>query len=98
MKTTPIPPLQEVEAGRESRHTSIRDVHSIKREYDNKKIATRKINSNKLHVKLGHPREFVMHATAQHIQYIIKGTIYVYNDCATENSGRLSSSTVSSTI
>ena len=44
---------------------------------------TRKIHANKLHAKLGHPVEDMMHATDKHLHYIIKGELEVCEDCAT---------------
>ena len=49
-----------------------------------KTIVTRKVCTNKLHTKIGHTGEDRMCATAEHIHYRIKGTLDIYEDCATE--------------
>ena len=47
------------------------------------KNATHKVHTNKLHVKLVHPGEDRMQATAKHLHYIIKGALDICEDCAT---------------
>ena len=46
----------------------------------------RKIHSNEIQVKLGHPVEYRIRVTVKHIHYIVKGGVYVYEDCATDKS------------
>ena len=36
-----------------------------------------KVNANKLHAKLVHPREYWMYATKNHLHYIVKATLEV---------------------
>ena len=43
----------------------------------------RKIHSNKLHAKLGHPGEYRMRATTKFLLYSVKGTLEVCKVCAT---------------
>ena len=47
---------------------------------------TRKIHANKLHAKLGHPVEDMMHATEKHLHYIIKVELEVCEDWYTPKS------------
>ena len=46
----------------------------------------RKVHSNELHAKLGHPREYMMRATMKHLHYSVKETLDVCEDCSTSKS------------
>ena len=54
-----------------------------------KKLAIRKIYAKYLHTKLVHHGEDMMHLTAEILQYIIKGTLEVCEDCVMEKKAEM---------
>ena len=53
-----------------------------------KQIVTQKFYANDLHVKLGHPSEDRMRVIIKYLHYIIKDTLDICEECATEKSNR----------
>ena len=74
---------QEEEFGREVSHPTGREVRKEKIIHNNQKIATRKVHTNEIHAKLGHPVEYKMHVTMKNLHYNIKGNLEVCEDCVT---------------
>ena len=71
---------QEKEAVKEDRRTSVGGRRQETREYYNEKIAPRKIHSNRIHVKLGHPGEDRVCASAEHLHKYVKGALEVFGN------------------
>ena len=69
---------------REGIRTAGRDSIQESGEKDNQTTDGVEIQTNKLHAKLGHPREYSIRATAKHLHYTIIRTIEVCEDCNLE--------------
>ena len=74
---------REAEFKREGIHISVRDGGQETRENDNQTNIDAEINANKIHTKLSHPGEDRMCATAKNLDYNVKGTLELCEDCAT---------------
>ena len=71
-----------MEAGREFSRTAGRDGRQETGINKKQKNTTRKIQSNDILANLGHPGDYRMHTTANHLHYILKGALEGCENCA----------------